>query len=226
MPIAVPMMPASASGVSITRSAPNSSYRPEVARNTPPNLPISSPSTTTRGSTFICVRRASRTDSSKFMTGMTASRCYVGRLRVSSAPRSVASPRRGVDSPSVIWILLVVLTILGGVTAVGVASRDRKKLPGGSSAPKQLGTGDKLTERGINEARVDDIITIDSQDYLCEGVINYDEDGHRWVGARCVDNQVTKWLIVGLERTGAHTTRLLEQDRETQITGYPPEALV
>lgn len=125
-----------------------------------------------------------------------------------------------------IWILLVVLTVLGGVTAVRVASRDRKKLPGGASAPKQLPAGDKLTERGINDARVDDIITIDSQDYLCEGVINYDEDGHRWVGARCVDNQTVKWLIVGLERTGANTTRLLEQDRETNITGYPPEALV
>ena len=46
MPIAAPMMPPSASGVSITRSGPNSSYRPAVARKTPPNLPTSSPSTT------------------------------------------------------------------------------------------------------------------------------------------------------------------------------------
>jgi len=70
MPIAVPMMPASASGVSITRSAPNSSYRPLVARNTPPNLPTSSPSTTTRWSVRICSCSALRTASMMFMTGM------------------------------------------------------------------------------------------------------------------------------------------------------------
>src|SRR5262249_48643980 len=70
MPIAVPMMPASASGVSITRSAPNSSYRPLVARNTPPNLPTSSPSTTTRGSARIWVCSALRTASMMFMVGM------------------------------------------------------------------------------------------------------------------------------------------------------------
>jgi hypothetical protein len=133
--------------------------------------------------------------------------------------------QRGVDSPVVIWILLVVLTVLGGVAAVGIASNERKKLPSGGAA-KQLPAGDKLTERGINEVRTDDIVTIDQQDYLCEGVINYDEDGHRWVGARCVDNQTVKWLVVGLERTGANTTRLLDQDLETHIAGYPPEALV
>src|ERR1044071_2798980 len=70
MPIAVPTMPASASGVSITRSAPNSSYRPLVARNTPPNLPTSSPSTTTRGSARIWVCSALRTASMMFMVGM------------------------------------------------------------------------------------------------------------------------------------------------------------
>ncbi|MEO6772796.1 MAG: DUF4178 domain-containing protein [Kofleriaceae bacterium] len=124
-----------------------------------------------------------------------------------------------------IWILLVVLTVLGGVAAVGIASKDRKKLTG-AGASKQLPAGDKLEERGLGEIRPDDIVTIDQQDYLCEGVINYDEDGHRWVGARCVDNQTVKWLVVGLERAGANTTRLLAQDQDTHITGYPPEALV
>src|SRR2546430_1807756 len=61
MPMAAPTIPPSASGVSITRSGPNSSYRPAVARNTPPNLPTSSPSTTTRGSRRISSRRASLT---------------------------------------------------------------------------------------------------------------------------------------------------------------------
>src|SRR5262245_54641757 len=46
MPIAIPTMPASASGVSNTRSAPYFSCSPAVTRNTPPNRPTSSPSTT------------------------------------------------------------------------------------------------------------------------------------------------------------------------------------
>src|SRR5687767_4165734 len=50
MPIAVPMIPPSASGVSITRFSPNSSKRPCVTRKTPPTLPTSSPRITTRSS--------------------------------------------------------------------------------------------------------------------------------------------------------------------------------
>src|SRR5687768_10109484 len=88
MPIALPMMPASASGVSITRSPPNSSYRPDVARNTPPNLPTSSPRTTTRGSRRIWVRSASRTASMMFMTG-------IGYLRGLERPGSVVVRRLG-----------------------------------------------------------------------------------------------------------------------------------
>ena len=120
-----------------------------------------------------------------------------------------------------IWILLVVLAVVGGVAAVG-AFGARKQLAG--NAQKALEAGAK--ERTLADVRVNDIVTIDHKDYVCEGVINYDEDGHRWIGGRCVDNQVVKWLIVGLERTGANTTRLLEQDNETHITGYPPEAIV
>src|SRR5262245_25326959 len=70
IPIALPMMPASASGVSMTRSAPNSSYRPLVARNTPPNLPMSSPSTTTRSSRRISSLSASLTAWIMFITGI------------------------------------------------------------------------------------------------------------------------------------------------------------
>src|SRR2546428_6397000 len=70
MPMAAPTMPASASGVSITRSAPNSSIRPTVARNTPPNLPTSSPRTTTRGSRRISRRSASLTAWMMFHSGI------------------------------------------------------------------------------------------------------------------------------------------------------------
>src|SRR4029453_13378394 len=46
-PIAVPMIPASASGVSTQRSAPYLSRSPAVARKTPPARPTSSPMTMT-----------------------------------------------------------------------------------------------------------------------------------------------------------------------------------
>src|SRR5512134_2408308 len=69
MPTAVPTMPPSARGVSMTRSAPNSSCRPCVARNTPPNLPTSSPSTTTSGSRRISSRSASLTAWITFIVG-------------------------------------------------------------------------------------------------------------------------------------------------------------
>src|SRR5688572_11555197 len=70
IPIAVPMIPPSASGVSITRSGPNSSYSPAVARNTPPNLPTSSPSTIVRASRRISMRSASFTACRRLRVGM------------------------------------------------------------------------------------------------------------------------------------------------------------
>src|SRR5581483_1724340 len=62
-PIAVPTMFDSASGVSITRSSPNSASSPSVALKTPPFRPTSSPSTITRSSRAISSRRAERTAS-------------------------------------------------------------------------------------------------------------------------------------------------------------------
>src|SRR5438128_2502073 len=49
-PTETPAMPASASGVSKTRSDPNSSWRPSVTRNTPPSLATSSPNSSIRSS--------------------------------------------------------------------------------------------------------------------------------------------------------------------------------
>jgi hypothetical protein len=128
----------------------------------------------------------------------------------------------------VIWILLVVLTVLGGVAAVGVAARSRKALPSGAGSQRALpgGGGDKLVERTVRDLRVDDVLTIDGKDFICEGAISYDEDGHRWVAGRCVDGADVRWVMVGLERTGSSASRLLTQDEQTQIAGYPPEALV
>src|SRR5512143_2374801 len=59
IPIAMPRMPPSFSGVSITRSGPNRRSNPSVARKTPPSRPTSSPRTQTDGSRAISVASAS-----------------------------------------------------------------------------------------------------------------------------------------------------------------------
>lgn len=124
-----------------------------------------------------------------------------------------------------IWILLVVLTVVGGVAAVGIAAGDRKKQ---LAAPgqKALPAADRGLERTVREVRVGDVLTIDGRDFLCEGSISYDEDGHRWRAGRLVDGKDVRWLVAGIERTAAASTRLLTQDDSMPITGYPPEAIV
>jgi len=127
----------------------------------------------------------------------------------------------------VIWILLVLLTVIGGAAVIGIAASERRKALPGSGAPRALpAAGDNLLERTVRDVRVDDVLTIDGKDFLVEGMINYDEDGHRWTAARVVDGSEVKWLVVGIERTGAGSLRLLAQDEATQISGYPPEVLV
>jgi hypothetical protein len=127
----------------------------------------------------------------------------------------------------VIWFLLVLLTVIGGAAALGIAVNERRKsLPGSRTAGALPAAGDNLLERTVGDLRVDDVLTIDGKDYLVEGMINYDEDGHRWTGARVVDGSDVKWLVVGIERVGGSSARLLAQDDGTQISGYPPEVLV
>ncbi|HWO25794.1 MAG TPA: DUF4178 domain-containing protein [Kofleriaceae bacterium] len=127
-----------------------------------------------------------------------------------------------------IWILLVLLTVLGGTVAVGISvNAKRKALSGGGGSAKLLpAVGDKLIERTVRDLRVDDVLTIDGKDFLCEGLIAYDEDGHRWIGGRIVDGGEVTWLVVGIERASSSSTRLLRQDESTPISGYPPEAIV
>jgi hypothetical protein len=127
----------------------------------------------------------------------------------------------------VFWIFLVLLAVLGGAAAARVAGNARRKLgPGGRTARALPAGGDQGVERTARDLRVNDVLTIDGKDFVVEGMINYDEDGHRWTGARVVDGDDVKWLVVGLERTGTSAMRLLVQDEATQIAGYPPEILV
>ncbi|HEY4244380.1 MAG TPA: DUF4178 domain-containing protein [Kofleriaceae bacterium] len=125
------------------------------------------------------------------------------------------------------WILVILLVALGGAAVAGAAASTRKKqLGGGPTRALPAGPTGDLVERTVRDVRVNDVLTIDAKDFLCEGIIAYDEDGHRWVGARAADGADVRWLVVGIERTGAGATRLLTEDNATQVSGYPPEALV
>lgn len=128
---------------------------------------------------------------------------------------------------AMLWILLVMLTVLGGASVVGIAvnERRRKALPGGTTRSLPSGQSERSVERTLRDLRVNDIVTMDGRDYLCEGVVSYDEDGHRWSGGFLVDGSISHWLIIGIERTGAVTPRLFTID-PTPISGYPPEAMV
>ena len=56
-----------------------------------------------------------------------------------------------VDTPGVIWILLVVLTIVGGVAAVGIAAGDRRKQLGAPAAKALPPGGDTAENREHHE---------------------------------------------------------------------------
>jgi hypothetical protein len=123
-------------------------------------------------------------------------------------------------------IIVALIVALGGAAAGVVVynNEKRKRLPGGPA--QGLLPGDVLRERGLKELKAGDVVTLDGKDFLCEGVIEFDEDGHRWVGARLVDGAHVQWCYVGMERVGNQQVRLLEHDTTTDIAGYPPEALV
>jgi hypothetical protein len=127
-------------------------------------------------------------------------------------------------------LLIAALIIAGAATAVGggliLAAQRRKALPGGG--PKQLtaGSGHDLIERSFSDMREGDIVVYGGQDFLVEGVISYDEAGHEWSMANIVDGKDQHWLLVGLERSGSASKRLLRPTKEVDLNGYPPEVLV
>src|SRR3954453_16932832 len=102
-PTAVPRMPASASGVSTTRSSPKSFCSPSVIRKTPPSLPMSSPISTTLES-FSRARRRPRLSA----LPMVSVSVLMTRLRPRSAPRSPALPAMLARASSS-WSLVVSL---------------------------------------------------------------------------------------------------------------------
>lgn len=125
-------------------------------------------------------------------------------------------------------LLITVLILAGAATAVGgglALAKRRKSLPSGTSDPKLLTDG-SVGERGLDKPRVGDVLTYDGHDYLVEGVLAYDEDGHKWNGVRVTDGENERWVVLGVERVGELTARMVDIDKEMEITGYPPETLI
>jgi len=124
-------------------------------------------------------------------------------------------------------LLIAILIVTGAATVVGgglVLAAARRRELAAAPAPKQLG-GESEGNRGFRDLRVGDIVQYEGEDYLVEGVISFDEDGHRWIGARLSDGKTTRWLYVGMERMGSDSKRFLDVDSDLEITGFPPEAI-
>jgi hypothetical protein len=120
--------------------------------------------------------------------------------------------------------ILILVSIIGGGM---VLAQRRRELPGG---PARLalpgGNGDALLDRTVADLRPGDVLTMDGSDFIVDGVIAYDEEGHRWNAGKVSDGGAARWLVVGLERGGSLTARLLTEVTDMEITGMPPEVLV
>lgn len=127
-------------------------------------------------------------------------------------------------------MLIALLIVAGAATVVGgsIVFASRRKALAGGGAPRQLTSGSStaLLERGFTNMRIYDVIQYNGQDFLVEAVIHYDEAGHRWSMAHMVDGRDDFWLLVGLERTGSSSKRLLHPTSEVELNGYPPEMLI
>jgi hypothetical protein len=117
-----------------------------------------------------------------------------------------------------IWLLLALLVVLGGGFAAYRRSQAR-------ALPARPGPARGLLERTLRDVRPNDVVQHGARDYLVEGVVHYDEDGHTWRAARLADGGDERWMLIGLERGSAMTVRLLEVTRELDLAGYPPETL-
>jgi Domain of unknown function (DUF4178) len=119
----------------------------------------------------------------------------------------------------IIWILLAAIAVMtGGFIASRVARRADRQLPPGTK-------GTALLERTLKDVRPDDVVQHRARDWLVEGVVSYDEDGHTWRSARMVDSGEQSWLLIGLDRGPVMTVRYLEDAPSLSISGYPSETI-
>jgi hypothetical protein len=128
-------------------------------------------------------------------------------------------------------LLIAILIVAGAVTVVGGglvwSAQRRRALDRGAAAPRQIGSGDaqRLIERSVRDMRPGDVVQQGGHDWVVEGVVHYDEDGHRWVAGRLIDVEESCWMVVGMDRVGSSAVRVLEPDDTIDVGGYPPDAL-
>jgi Domain of unknown function (DUF4178) len=109
-------------------------------------------------------------------------------------------------------LLIAILIVAGAATVVGGglvwSAQRRRALERGTSSPRQIGSGDgpRMLERGVRDMRPGDIVQQGGRDWVVEGVLHYDEDGHRWVAGRLVDIQEVRWMVVGMDRVGSSSS--------------------
>ena len=125
--------------------------------------------------------------------------------------------------------LLILLVLVTGAVAVGgglyVAAKRREV--SGADLPELTAGSQPLLERTVHDLRPGDVVQHNGRDYLVEGVVSYDEDGHRWSAGRLVDGKSVLWLVAGMERLHQKSSlRMLAEDPDIELSGYPPETLV
>ncbi len=89
---------------------------------------------------------------------------------------------------------------------------------------KKLLLGAAPRERTEVDLRRGDIIQHEGRDFLVEGVVRYDEDGHRWLAGRVVDGTDERWLWVDPDQRPG--LKFLQIAREIDASGMPPEVLL
>jgi Domain of unknown function (DUF4178) len=126
--------------------------------------------------------------------------------------------------------LLLAILILVSVFGGGMILAQRRRALTGAPARPALPGGnedeDKLLNRTVADLRPGDVLTMDGKDFIVDGVISYDEEGHRWNAGKVSDAGDVRWLVVGLERGGSLTARLLAEATDIEVSGMPPEVLV
>ena len=122
-------------------------------------------------------------------------------------------------------LITALIGIIGGAAFLGVRNARSGQLSSKPELKQLTDGGDKLLVRTVRDLRVGDVISHDAREYVVEGLIQYDEAGHRWLAGRLVDVDAVKWLLVGMERVGADTVRIADV-AELDVSGYPPETMV
>jgi hypothetical protein len=119
----------------------------------------------------------------------------------------------------VLTFLLVAaaVAVFGGST-VAIYRAAARSAPPNRQLPEHV-------ERGIRELLPKDVVGYENRDYIVEGVIEYDEDSHRWSAARLVDESGERWILSGIEQAPGGPVRFLQPTTAVSVSGYPPEEL-